>query len=138
MPACWYVLMRYWLRVDDVVVRCVRGALACPGRAAQLNALHRRCRLREPRVFCKTTPTGGATVLRERSIREETFEGLRARCVHARPACCAVVTALTPPGRSGAPATLAQYRDGESASQVLLAAGGPVTVTYERLDIPAA
>ncbi len=38
--------------------------------------------------------------------------------------------------RSGAPATLAQYPDVETASQVLLAAGGPVTVTYERLDLP--
>lgn len=45
---------------------------------------------------------------------------------------------LTRPGCSGAPATVAQYRDAESASQVLLAAGGPVAVTYERLDIPAA
>ena len=89
-------------------------------------------------MFCKTSPTGGATVLRERSIREETFEGLRARCVLINPARCGTATALTLPGRSGAPATLAQYRDVESASQVLLAAGGPVTVTYERLDIPGA
>ena len=89
-------------------------------------------------MFCKTSPTGGATVLRERSVREETFEGLRARCVHARAARRTPPAALTWPGRSGAPATLAQYRDAESASQVLLAAGGPVTVTYERLDIPAA
>lgn len=79
-------------------------------------------------------------MLRERSIREETFDGLRQRCAHAR-ACaarCAASTALTQRGRSGAPATVAQYRDGESASQVLLAAGGAVAVTYERLDIPAA
>ena len=88
MPACWYVLMRYGLRVDDVVVRCAHVARQPARAAAQLTALHRCCRLRETRVFCKTSPTGGATVLRERSIREETFEGLRARCVHPRPACC--------------------------------------------------
>jgi hypothetical protein len=40
--------------------------------------------------------------------------------------------------RSGAPASIAQYPDAETASQVLLAAGGPVSVTYERLDIAAA
>ena len=57
---------------------------------------------------------------------------------HSRSALPLTPAALTPPARSGAPATLAQYRDVESASQVLLAAGGPVTVTYERLDIPAA
>ena len=33
MPACWYVLMRYWLRVDDVVVRCAHAA-RLPARAA--------------------------------------------------------------------------------------------------------
>jgi hypothetical protein len=37
--------------------------------------------------------------------------------------------------RSGAPASIAHYPDAETASQVLLAAGGPVSVTYERLDI---
>ncbi len=77
------------------------------------------CRLRETRVFCKTggPPGTGASVLRERTVREETFAGLRER---------------------GAPATVAQLRDAEAASQLLLAAGGPVDVTYERLDIPAA
>jgi hypothetical protein len=34
MPACWYVLLRYWLRVDDVIVRCAlalsRQAIAPP------------------------------------------------------------------------------------------------------------
>ena len=75
-------------------------------------------RLRETRIFCSTSDAaaraGGASLLRERSFREETFEGLRAR---------------------GAPASLAQYPDAETASQVLLAAGGPVTVAYDRLDI---
>jgi len=83
--------MRYWLRVDNVLIR-----------------------LRETRCFCRTAgdATAGNVVLRERSSREETFAGLRER---------------------GAPATVAQYPDAETASQVLLAAGGPVAVTYERL-----
>ena len=29
MPSCWYVLMRYWLRVDGVVVRCNDTRLFC-------------------------------------------------------------------------------------------------------------
>ena len=67
---------------------------------------------------CKFGAAGAAPVLlRERSLREETFEQLRAR---------------------GAPFRLAQYPDAETASQVLLAAGGPVTVTYDRLTFPAA
>lgn len=77
-------------------------------------------------------------MLRERSLREETFEGLRERCAQSLATPCATCMELTRPGCSGAPATVAQYRDAESASQVLLAAGGPVAVTYERLDIPAA
>jgi hypothetical protein len=74
--------------------------------------------LRETRIFCSTVDAaaraGGASLLRERAFREETFEGLRAR---------------------GAPAGVAQYPDAETASQVLLAAGGPVTMSYERLHI---
>lgn len=27
MPACWYVLMRYWLRVDGVLIRHVLSML---------------------------------------------------------------------------------------------------------------
>ena len=104
-----------------------------------------RPRQRETRVFCKTAgggaPGAGATILRERSFREETFDGLRARCaVLFR--CLSLLTSLD--FRRwylrcrGAPATVAQFPDAETASQVLLAAGGPVVVTYERLDIPAA
>jgi hypothetical protein len=74
--------------------------------------------LRETRIFCSTADTpalaGGASLLRERAFREETFTALRER---------------------GAPAGVAQYPDAETASQVLLAAGGPVTMSYERLDI---
>jgi len=29
MPTCWYVLMRYWLRVDNVVIRCNDTRLFC-------------------------------------------------------------------------------------------------------------
>ena len=111
-PQYWYVLLRYWLRVDGVLLRCVSQLLPQP------RALTRRPRLRETRIFCNTADAaaqaGGATLLRERAFREETFEGLRER---------------------GAPATVAQYPDAETASQVLLAAGGPVKVSYERLDI---
>ena len=89
MPKCWYVLLRYWLRVDGVLVR-----------------------LRETRLFCKLGGGGPPTVLRERTLREETFDQLRAR---------------------GAPAAVAQYADGEATSQVLLAAGGPTTVLYDQL-----
>lgn len=95
MPTCWFALLRFWLRVDDVVLR-----------------------LRETRVFCafKDGGRGPPVVLRERQAREETFKELRAR---------------------GAPAGVAQYPDAETSSQVLLAAGGPVTVTYDRLVVPA-
>ena len=43
MPKCWYVLRRFWLRVDKVMVR-----------------------LRETRLFCQfDTPEREAVVLRE-------------------------------------------------------------------------
>lgn len=29
MPTCWYVLMRYWLRVDDVLIRCNDTRVFC-------------------------------------------------------------------------------------------------------------
>ena len=29
MPTCWYVLARYWLRVDDVLVRCYDTRVFC-------------------------------------------------------------------------------------------------------------
>jgi type 2A phosphatase activator TIP41 len=152
MPSCWYVLLRYWLRVDNVLLRCVtrRHHATCPllVRAICGPYLAPARRLRETRVFCKTAPggAGGATLLRERSLREETFEALRERCERANRyvlgCCCARVhssdTCFLAAGFcSGAPATVAQYPDAETASQVLLAAGGPVAVTYERLDIPA-
>ena len=104
MAQCWFVLLRFFLRVDGVLIR-----------------------LRETRLFCCFTSTpaddaaggarggSGATVLRERSYRDETFEALRER---------------------GAPCGVAQYPDAETASQVLAAAGGPTSVRYDRLDLP--
>ena len=76
-PQYWYVLLRYWLRVDGVLLRCVSQLLPQP------RALTRRPRLRETRIFCNTADAaaqaGGATLLREPAVREETFEGLRER-----------------------------------------------------------
>ncbi len=50
-------------------------------------------RLRETRIFCKTAPggAGGATLLRERSLREETFEALKERCEGAKTDALAVL-----------------------------------------------
>lgn len=49
MPTCWFALLRFWLRVDNVIMR-----------------------LRETRVFCAFRD-GVPVVLRERQAREETF-----------------------------------------------------------------
>jgi len=139
-----HVADRQGPRHARLLVRAVALLAACGRSAGQARTValsssnppaHSSRRLRETRVFCATadaaSKAGGATVLRERSVREETFDGLRARCatmatplLRAADACC-----------RGAPATVAQYPDAETASQVLLAAGGPVTVTYERLDV---
>ncbi|GAB4815558.1 hypothetical protein N2152v2_002604 [Parachlorella kessleri] len=54
MPKCWYVLLRFWLRVDKVMVR-----------------------LREARLFCQfDTPERAAVVLREVKHSEGTFDEL--------------------------------------------------------------
>ncbi|PSC73022.1 TIP41 isoform X1 [Micractinium conductrix] len=57
MPRCWYVLLRFWLRVDHVMVR-----------------------LRETRVFCRfdAPPAAAARLLREVRHHEGTFAALRA------------------------------------------------------------
>lgn len=57
MPRCWYVLLRFWLRVDHVMVR-----------------------LRETRVFCQFDALAppAAKVLREVRYHEGTFSDLRA------------------------------------------------------------
>ena len=54
MPRCWLVLLRFWLRVDKVLVR-----------------------LRETRYFCDTA-SAPATLLREVKHSEGTFAELRA------------------------------------------------------------
>lgn len=55
MPSCWFVLMRYWLRVDKVMLR-----------------------VRETRLFCDfSKPETAGQVLREVTWREGTFDELR-------------------------------------------------------------
>jgi len=59
MPKCWYVLLRFWLRVDGVCLR-----------------------LRETRFFCDITrrdELGAVIIVRETTSREETWAELRAR-----------------------------------------------------------
>lgn len=93
MPTCWYVLLRFWLRVDGVLIR-----------------------LRETRFYCPLKRGAPPVIVRETTWREETFEGLKER---------------------GAPASPLQYPDADQAASVLLAAGGPVTMTYEQLELGA-
>lgn len=59
MPGCWLVLLRFWLRVDGVLVR-----------------------LRETRYYCDLAKEPGS-VLREVKHSEGTFAELRA---HGAPA----------------------------------------------------
>lgn len=54
MPKCWFVLMRFWLRVDGVMVRS-----------------------RETRLFCDFAKKP-SVVVREVAWKEGTFEALRA------------------------------------------------------------
>eukprot|EP00850_Spirogloea_muscicola_P003609 SM000014S00397 [mRNA] locus=s14:1148346:1151401:+ [translate_table: standard] len=65
MPRCWFVLLRYWLRVDGALMR-----------------------LRDARLFCpfSENPVEVPKVLREWSHREETFESLAKRGLPAMPA----------------------------------------------------
>ena len=56
MPKCWFILLRFWLRVDHTLVR-----------------------LRETRYFCNTSsPTQEACIIRETTHSEGTFEELGA------------------------------------------------------------
>jgi len=92
MPKCWYVLLRFWLRVDGVLIRLI-----------------------ETRVFCDVRDASCAPrVLRETQFREETWEQLRAR---------------------GAPSAPSQYPDPDQAASVLLAAGGPVDIRHDELEL---
>lgn len=55
MPKCWYVLLRFWLRVDGVLVR-----------------------LRETRLFCSlASPEAPAVVLKEHKRVEGTMAELQ-------------------------------------------------------------
>ncbi|BBN18269.1 type 2A phosphatase activator TIP41 [Marchantia polymorpha subsp. ruderalis] len=58
MPKCWFLLLRYWLRVDGVLMR-----------------------LRDTRVFSKfsSDPKEVPVVLRERCVKEDTFQSLASR-----------------------------------------------------------
>ncbi|KAL2609149.1 hypothetical protein R1flu_027722 [Riccia fluitans] len=55
MPKCWFLLLRYWLRVDGVMMR-----------------------LRDTRVFSTfgADPSDVPVVLRERQMKEDTFQSL--------------------------------------------------------------
>jgi len=55
MPTCWFLLLRFWLRVDGVLMR-----------------------LRDTRMFCRMQngSTAFPVVIRERNIKEDTFEAL--------------------------------------------------------------
>jgi len=61
MPKCWYVLLRFWLRVDGVLIR-----------------------LYETRFFCDVSAPD-AVVVRETTRREETWDQLRARGAPSEP-----------------------------------------------------
>ncbi|KAL3700651.1 hypothetical protein R1sor_018673 [Riccia sorocarpa] len=58
MPKCWFLLLRYWLRVDGVLMR-----------------------LRDTRIFSKfgTDSSEVPVVLRERCVKEETFQSLASK-----------------------------------------------------------
>ncbi|XP_020095392.1 TIP41-like protein isoform X1 [Ananas comosus] len=58
MPSCWFLLLRYWLRVDGVLMR-----------------------LRDTRVYCAFGSNGNAepVVLRESCWREATIQSLSAQ-----------------------------------------------------------
>lgn len=53
MPSCWFLLQRFWLRVDGVLMR-----------------------LRDTRMYCSFTNNADPTILRESCWREATFQSL--------------------------------------------------------------
>eukprot|EP01018_Ginkgo_biloba_P006674 Gb_14468 [translate_table: standard] len=57
MPTCWFLLLRFWLRVDGVLMR-----------------------VRDTRMYCafESDPKRMPVVIRERSRREDTFQALTA------------------------------------------------------------
>ncbi|XP_015892810.2 TIP41-like protein [Ziziphus jujuba] len=56
MPSCWFLLLRFWLRVDGVLMR-----------------------LRDTRVECKFGDNTNPIILRESCWREEKFQSLSAK-----------------------------------------------------------
>lgn len=58
MPTCWFLLLRFWLRVDGVLMR-----------------------LRDTRMYCtfESDPKRMPLIIRERIQREDTFKALAAR-----------------------------------------------------------
>ncbi|KAL5713991.1 TIP41-like protein [Ranunculus cassubicifolius] len=56
MPSCWFVLLRFWLRVDGVLMR-----------------------LRDTRMYCSFGNNADPTVLRESCWREATFQSLASK-----------------------------------------------------------
>ncbi|PIA56675.1 hypothetical protein AQUCO_00700793v1 [Aquilegia coerulea] len=56
MPSCWFLLMRFWLRVDGVLMR-----------------------LRDTRMYCSFKKNADPTVLRESCWREATFQSLSSK-----------------------------------------------------------
>ncbi|KAL4446807.1 hypothetical protein ABPG77_008051 [Micractinium sp. CCAP 211/92] len=89
MPRCWYVLLRFWLRVDHVMVR-----------------------LRETRVFCQfdTSPPPAARVLREVRYHEGTFTDLRAAGAPAEGPAYADADTAAAALMAVAPVGVAHYR----------------------------
>lgn len=56
MPSCWFLLLRFWLRVDGALMR-----------------------LRDTRVFCTFTESKKPVILREICWRETTFKALASK-----------------------------------------------------------
>ncbi|XP_065871239.1 TIP41-like protein isoform X1 [Euphorbia lathyris] len=56
MPSCWFLLLRFWLRVDGVLMR-----------------------LRDTRMHCVFSDSGNPIILRESCWRETTFQSISAK-----------------------------------------------------------
>ncbi|XP_010271433.1 PREDICTED: TIP41-like protein isoform X1 [Nelumbo nucifera] len=56
MPSCWFLLLRFWLRVDGVLVR-----------------------LRDTRMYCAFESKASLSILRECCCRENSFQALSAK-----------------------------------------------------------
>jgi hypothetical protein len=74
MPRCWYVLMRFWLRVDGVLIR-----------------------LRETRFFCKMTPGAGAEPVLPPGLPEEKRAALLASLAAGPAASSRLPPSITSP-----------------------------------------